>query len=282
MKNTLLLSLGVLLSAGSLLSSCSSDDGASDDSPVGRSTWTLTVKATKGGNEGTTRALSLGGTGGKTLYATWARIESVHVYAKDATDNYLGVLHPDADAATAILIGSLEKKADNYYEGLANSKLDLQFPQAGSIYYTEQKGTLENISSNYDWATATVEIEKIDLKTKSIIPHDLTVKFENLQAIVKFTLRWDDGNGSLLSINPTALTVSYSESDIATLTSIPTETYTKNGDGILYVAIPGFENKTVTLTAKVGNDIYSYTTKSPKTFANGNYYDITVKMTQQQ
>lgn len=283
MKNTLLLSFGVLLSAGFLLTSCSNDDGASDDSPVGRSTWTLTVKATKGGNEATTRALSLGGTGDKTLYATWAKGEKVHVYTKDNNNYYLGSLEADVDGATANLMGGLRSDFDDtYYSTLTNCKLDLQFPQAGSIYYTEQKGTLENISSNYDWATTTVEIEKVDLKTKSIIPHDLTAKFENLQAIVKFTLRWDDGNGSLLSINPTALTVSYSESDIATLTSIPTETYTTNGNGVLYVAIPGFESKTVTLTATtVGSDTYTYT-KSGVTFENGKYYDITVKMTKQQ
>ena len=278
MKNTLFLSLGVLLSAGSLLTSCSNDDGAPDDSPVG-STWKLTVKATKGGNEATTRALSLGGTGNKTLSATWATEERVHVYAKDANENYLGGLHPDANAATANLIGELNSElADSYYSTLTNCDLTLQFPQAGLIDYRYQIGTLENISSNYDWATTTVHIDKIDLLNRRIIPtNDVTVKFNNLQAIVKFTLKDGDGN----SLNPSSLEISATGlvkyvDNIGDNTGDVTITPT-GSTNVIWAALRGIDG-TVTLTAKVGNDIYTYT-KSNVAFENGKYYDITVKMT---
>ena len=271
MKNTRLLSLGVLLSVGTLLTACSSDDGASDGSPAG-SAWTLTVKATKGGNEATTRALLLDEKD-NTLYATWKTTENVHVYSKD---EYLGKLNPDVNAATANLKGSLDTKDENYYRGLAKSNLDLQFPKAGQISYSGQNGTLEYISSNYDWAKATVEIEGIDLSTRTIKPYYGTVTFENQQAIVKFTLK--DGAGN--SLNASSLKISalglidFGETpgDVIITPTVPTN--------VIWAALRGISENYVTLTATVDKVTYTYTTKEPKSFENGKYYDITVKMTQ--
>ena len=60
-----------------------------------------------------------------------------------------------------------------------------------------------------------------------------------------------------------------------------TDAYTANGSGILYVAFPAAGSaKTITLTATVGTDTYTYE-KSGVTFTNGKYYEITVKMTKQ-
>ena len=283
MKNTLLLSLGVLLSAGTLLTACSSDDGASDGSPAG-SVWTLTVKATKGGNEASTRALSESPnpeTGKSTIAAKWSTTERVHVYSNKAPGEiYLGFLHPDANKATANLKGSLKTEteiADDYYTGLANTDLTLQFPKAGQISYSGQNGTLENISSDYDWAIATVRIDRIDLSTKTIIPTpDVASNFVNQQAIVKFTLKDNAGN----SLNASSLKISalglidYGEhhGDV--------EINPEGATNVIWAALRGI-NGTVTLTATtVDEGTYTYTTKEPKTFENGKYYDITVKMTQ--
>lgn len=283
MKNTQLLSLGLLLSAGSFLTACSNDDGASDDSPA-RSTWTLKVKAMKGGNEATTRALSLGGTGGKTLYATWAKGENVYVYYESDQTTH-GVLQPDKDNDNwTTLSGNLTGFADEFISTTTQAggfDITLLFPNKKPITWEKQRGTLTDIAQNFDWAIATVKViaAKSDNNENKIL-EATSATFENLQAIVKFTLLQNDGsaNGSALPSNPTALTVSYGGRDRATLTSIPTETYTTNGDGVLYVAIPGFENEEVTLTATVGTDTYTYT-KSNVAFENGKYYDITVKMT---
>jgi len=74
------------------------------------------------------------------------------------------------------------------------------------------------------------------------------VPFVNQQAIVKFTLKEADGTTLL---NPTALTINYGSGSLE-LTSIPAATYTTNGNGVLYVAIPGFSGQNVTLTATCG------------------------------
>lgn len=285
MKNTQLLSLGVLLSAGFLLTACSNDDGVSDDSPV-ESTWTLTVKATKGGNEATTRVLKPGETGDKTLYATWATTENVYVYYENDEFNH-GVLHPTANSEEATLTGNLTGFADEFIEnstvGGAGFDILLQFPQDKEPTWAGQKGTLADIAQNFDWATATVHVtaEKPDDNKNNKILTAGYANFENLQAIVKFTLHQSDGTA--LPSNPTKFTVSIEEDTPITvaLEDIPSGTYTTNGNGVLYVAIPGFESKKVTLEASVGSDKYTYT-KSGVTFANGKYYDITVKMTQKQ
>ena len=105
------------------------------------------------------------------------------------------------------------------------------------------------------------------------------VPFVNQQAIVKFTLKDKADETTLL--NPTALTINV-EGDLSgdyplTLT-IPASTYTTNGNGVLYVALPGFSGQNVTLTATCGSGTYTYT-KTNATFVNGKYYEITVKMT---
>lgn len=283
MKNTLFLSLGVLLSAGFLLTACSNDDGVSDDSPV-ESTWKLTVKATKGGNEATTRALSLGGTGGKTLYATWAKGENVYVYYESDKTTH-GVLQPDKDNDNwTTLSGNLTGFADDFITNNAGGfDITLLFPREKPITWEEQIGTLANIAENFDWATATVSvIASKSANNENKILEATSATFENLQAIVKFTLL--QSNGSALPSNPTALTVSGGAYPV-TLPNITSETYTKNGgNGVLYVAIPCFKNKAhlnLTLNANVDEDTYTYT-KSDVAFENGKYYDITVKMTKEQ
>ena len=280
MKNTRLLSLGLLLSAGSFLTACSNDDGASDDSPA-RSTWTLKVKAMKGGNEATTRALSLGGTNNKTLYATWAKGENVYVYYESDQTTH-GVLQPDKDNDNwTTLSGNLTGFADNFITNNAGGfDITLLFPREKPITWEGQNGTLTNIAQNFDWATATVKvIAAKSANNENEILEATSAIFENLQAIVKFTLL--QSNGSALPSNPTALTVSGGAYSV-TLPNITSETYTKNGgNGVLYVAIPCFKNKAhlnLTLNATLDEGTYTYT-KSNVAFENGKYYDITVKMT---
>lgn len=76
------------------------------------------------------------------------------------------------------------------------------------------------------------------------------------------------------------LSLSSSHALATWIMSIPDTTYTTNGAGVLFVAIPGFSEKKVTLTATVGGDTYKFI-RSGVTFANGQYYEINVKMTKQ-
>ena len=102
------------------------------------------------------------------------------------------------------------------------------------------------------------------------------VTFVSQQAIVKFTLTNSDGTTLL---NPTKLNVQYGIESLS-LTDIPDATYTTNGNGVLYVAIPGFTGN-VTLSAKVGSETYTFI-KSNVTFENGKYYEVDVKMKEKE
>ena len=261
--------LAALLMAGAAFTACSSsDDNIIDEQPVNpaQKTYTLTVNASKG-DGAQTRALDLTG---KTLTASWATTENV--YVKKGSDWATGSLQPETAGTTATLKGSLTGISIE-----ANDNLTLQFPNSGDITYAGQLGTLADIQANFDWATATVDVESVS-PSGNINPKTATTTFTNQQAIIKFTLK-DKANDA--AISPSALTVTDGTSTVK-LTSIPADTYTANGDGVLYVAFPATGGaETITLTATVGSDTYTYTTSSAKTFVNGQYYEITVKMTKQ-
>ena len=93
---------------------------------------------------------------------------------------------------------------------------------------------------------------------------------------MKFTLK-DKADGTTL-LSQTALTITYGSKNISL--TIPKATYTTNGNGVLYVAIPGDSEQNITLSATCSDGTYTYN-KSSVTFQNGKYYDITVKMTKQ-
>lgn len=262
--------LAALLMAGAAFTACSSsDDNIIDEQPVNpaQKTYTLTVNASKG-DGAQTRALDLTG---KTLTASWATTENV--YVKKGETWATGSLQPEADGTTATLKGSLTGITIE-----ADDNLTLQFPKSGDITYAGQLGTLADIQANFDWATATVDVESVS-PSGNINPKTATTTFTNQQAIIKFTLK-DKANDA--AISPSALTVTDGTSTVE-LTSIPDATYSTNGGaGVLYVAFPAAGSaKTITLTATVGTDTYTYETATAKTFTNGQYYEITVKMTKQ-
>ena len=256
--------LVALLMAGAAVTSCSSDNEMDSlKAPAGK-TYTMTVQATKGG-DATTRALADGGDG--TLTATWATTENV--YVKKGSDWATGSLTPQTAGTSTTLKGTLSGVTI-----AANDVLTLQFPKSGDITYAGQKGTLADIAENFDWATATVTATVSDNKVTAS-----AASFVHQQAIVKFTL--EDKANTSTKLNATALTINDGTSDIVTLTSIPDATYTTNGDGVLYVALPAISSKPITLTATVGSDTYTLTTSSAKSFANGSYYRVTAQMTKQ-
>lgn len=252
-----ILSLAALLIASATFVACSSDDNIISEQPANPTgKYTMTINASKG-DGATTRALTLTG---KTLTATWATTENI--YVKKGETWATGSLQPDADGTTATLKGELS--------GITIAKddvLTLQFPKSGAISYDGQVGTLENIAANFDYATASVIVESVSA-SGNIVPTAATTTFENQQAIVKFTLI-DKADG-LTPLSAKQLVVSDG-----------TNTYTVNpapATSEIYVAIPGISGQTVTLTATVGEDTYTFE-KAGVTFDNGQYYEITVKMT---
>ena len=260
-----ILSLAALLIASATFVACSSDDNILNDQTINTPNdqtgkYTMTIEASKGGDV-TTRALTIVNSAGNTevLNASW--VTSENVYVKKGETWAAGSLKPQADGVTATLKGTL---ADITIA--ENDELTLQFPCSGAPNYTGQVGTLADIAAKYDYATATVTVASVSA-TGNIIPKDATTTFQNQQAIVKFTLV-DKADGTT-ALNATQLTVGDG-----------TNTYTvtpASATNVLYVAIPGFDSKTVTLTATVGSNTYTYE-KTGVTFNNGHYYAIMVKM----
>ena len=216
-------------------------------------TYTLTVKASKGAG---TRALELVGT---TLKATW-----------DGTEKVSAQLNDGEEVGMTIDLGGQSGQASCTLKGTFS-----QLPKAGDVLtlklngndYTNQRGTLAFIGSNCDYAEATLHVSGVN--GGQIESQEGTANFVNQQAIVKFTLK--DKSGA--AISPSALTVKGNGTEVATVTGIDT-----NSDGVLFVAIPAIISGTIDLAATVGSDTYTYSRENV-TFAAGEYYSITVKMT---
>jgi len=251
--------LGALLLAGVTFSACSNDSDEADlqpVSPVASQVYKMTIEATKGSDNATTRALSDPGDG--TLTATWAKNEKV--YVKKGTEWVSGFLEPETAAATAELSGEFTGTTFTVGDQIA-----LQFPKSGDISYDGQKGTLADIAANFDYATATATIASVDADNRiSVSDH---VSFVSQQAIVKFTLK---KGATPITANSLVVTVG-------------SNSYTVNPGSAtseLYVALPGFSSQSISLKAFGSDDkIYEYS-KSGVTFENGKYYTVSVKMTQ--
>lgn len=262
MKNILIL----IATVSSILTvfSCNKEIDKPIDQPSEPETYTLSISASK---MELTKGLELSG---DALNAIWDGSESVYVFKNDAQ---VGVLTPDLstlvypEKVSCTLTGPFTTvPADG----------DVLTLKLTSNNYSGQDGTLDFIAGHCDYAVATLNVTGVN--NGQIESTEGSANFENQQAIVKFTLKDKADDTTLLT--PTTLTVNDGTSDIATAT-IPAATYTANGDGVLYVAIPPVAGKTLTLTAIIGEDTYSYT-RFPVTFAQGQYYTISVKMIKQR
>ncbi|MBR3527512.1 MAG: hypothetical protein IKN88_07020 [Bacteroidales bacterium] len=171
----------------------------------GRTTYTMTVVAEKG--EPGTKALSLSG---KTLNATWATTENIYVTDINPESGNIGTnaprnaawasspLHPTASGSSATLTGTFEGITINQ-----GDLLRLQFPKGGTMSYEGQKGTLEDIAANYDYAVAYVNAGEVE--NGNITPNG-PAKFVNQQAIVKF--KFLDKAGNSLDVSKLTITAS--------------------------------------------------------------------------
>lgn len=288
--------LTALLMAGAAFAACSSDDNSIEQSanPTAPKTYTLTVNASKG--DASTRALALDGT---KLVAKWAEGDELSVFkAEDRTGctagNLLGTISPvagsiSANGDQATFTGTLTGTVSN------GDKLMLVYHSAAFAItgFEGQAGTLASASA-LDCATAKV--------TASVSGSDITISetsatFTTHTAMLKLTLTTD----GTTTINPTSLKMSMSAGGVTLkeFTFTPTDaTYTANGNGVLYFALPSvddviaglaLESKTVTkeqlaaatitYTATVGDDTYIATKTNGYTFAAGKYYAGTLTMT---
>ena len=242
-------------------------------------TYSMSVDATKSG-DALTRALELNG---NTLSATWVTTENVYVQGTTVTNPstfwFDGSIQPQSAGTSTLLNGQISLPSGwtgiiSDYVGEA-PEFTLQFPRSGELDYTGQVGTLEDIAAKYDYAIATAV--RFDIKGDHIDGTN-SASFENQQAIVKFTLinKADNSalNASSLTISAIGLVQSGSTTGSITITpSSPTN--------VVFAALRNILSTNVTLTAIVGDKTYTCN-KSGVSFLNGNYYDINLKMTEQQ
>ena len=242
------------------------------DEPDGPKTYTMTVKAAK---DVDTKALSLDG---KKLNALWAENDAVKVY-KGTTE--IGTLYAQslsADGKSCTLKGRLDTAPTN------DETLTLKYH---SDIYTGQDGTLDYIAGNCDYAEASVTVN-VDGSTGDVTT-TAPAAFVNKQAIVKFTFKDSADPSGNTFISPSVIEVEASYLGTAFKSSsftIPSETYTTNGAGIIYLALPSEipnpyashkDAIAFNIKATVGANTYTFT-KTGFPFVNGKYFDITVKM----
>lgn len=176
--NTKALFKSLLLLAAGFLAACQQgkiEDPVKPDVPEAPadSVWTLTIQAAK---KVDTKALDLT-SDGSTLNAYWKDTEKVKVYKEGTLLGQLDVT-PDTGEkpVTATLSGSIT------VEGLAQGdNLTLMIPRE-SWDYTGQTGTLAEIESNYDYATATVSVSEISGQAVTTTAAD----FQNQQSVYRF------------------------------------------------------------------------------------------------
>ena len=256
-KNLFTLSALCLATLSLIFSGCKKENNDPQE-PAKVQTYKMSIQASKSADSqanGPRRVLSLDG---NTLNATWAENDAVTVYNETKGAALEGTLKAETAGASVQFSGEVSGEVE------AGDKLTLKFLAPS---YADQKGTLAYISANCDYAIAT-DVEVTGIVDETIYTDGETT-FENQQAVVEFNLK-DNSNNAAISASELVVKVG-------------TATYTVKPDAAaskLYVAIPGFAGETVTLTATVGSDTYTYE-KTGVTFANGKFYQITAKMTKQ-
>ena len=262
----------------------------------GPKTYTLTIKATKG-ESNTTKALSIDESGAKNvLNATWGSNDEVTVY-NSRTKLSNGTLKAKTPgSANTTLSGSL---AGEIQEG---DILYLLFPNT-TASFEGQDGTLSKIATNYDYCYGKAKVTAVNgtnISAVDFTTESAPVNFTNCQAIVRFTLL-DNANNT--PINATSFTISAQKTiapsttvntlikslDLTASTPVPVTgdlIVTPAATNEFYVALCilseynslSIGGSDITLTADDGTNTYTFD-KADVTFTNGQYYEITVKMT---
>lgn len=250
-KNNLLIILAAALAVGAAIS-CSQikEEPQPLETPVKEepTVYTLTVEAMKGT---ATKALTEDEVN-HVIKSSWADGDNVNVYNADG--DLLGTLTPTVSSTSSTtLSGNLDSAPE------VDDVLTLKFR---SDSYASQEGTLEYIATHCDYATAEVTVTDVIDKSITTTP----AHFEGQQAIVKFTLQ-----SGTEALNATELMV-YAGTSTYTVTPAPPAT-----PSVLYVALEGFSEQTVTLSAQAGSAYYDRTVATV-TFENGKFYRVTVKM----
>ena len=257
-KNVLILSALCFAAMTLVFSGCKKETNDPQE-PAKVQTYQMSIQASKGADNqanGPRRVISLGG--GGTLNAAWENGDQVTVRNVTKSADLDGQLAAENDGVNTQLNGTLTGAVS------VGDELLLKYQTPNN--YADQDGTLEYISANCDYATATVAVATVE---GGAITANADAVFENQQAIVKFTLKNEDGSATI-DAKPLVIEVAG-------------ETYTitpASATSEMYVALPGFASQNITFTATVGSDTYKKEVASVS-LTNGEFYQITVEMTKQ-
>lgn len=253
------------------LTACSGSDETIIDEPTpptadAPKTYTMTVTASKG-DDALTRALTIEG---KTLNATWTAGDAVQVYHVNNPGTAFETESTTPDATLYAQSSGASTKLTGTFTGsytpTSGDVLRLRF--LPNPDYTNQKGTLDYIATNCDYAVSEITVASVDAETGDVTS-SAPAEFANQQAVVKFSLKRQDGTTPVAA---TSLTVKVGSTTYnVTLASASSD---------IYVAIKNASNKTVSLSANSALGHYTYE-KSGVTFVKSKYYAIGVKMTKQ-
>ena len=152
-RKTFFHSLPIVMAA-MMMAACSNEDAAGPmgDNTQQSRTWQVSINA----GPATTRAISVGGNDGKTLYINWDANDAVEVVNKDGVS--VGTLHADVSAgnsAYATLTGTLTGTFS------VGEDVTLCYHTA-ALDYTGQVGTLAGVSTNKSYMTATSTVKSVD------------------------------------------------------------------------------------------------------------------------
>ncbi|MBR0255945.1 MAG: DUF1566 domain-containing protein [Bacteroidales bacterium] len=273
----------VLMTSAAFVACNKEDIATAEQAPQ---VYTLTIQA--GMNDGTqTKALELEGT---KLVAKWEagdELTVINVTSGTPLGGTLTASNVSANGQTCTFSGTLTGTIE------VNNQLALHYHATSGT----QDGTLESAAAN-DQAFANVTVASVEAGNITISGG--TATFNTTTAVLKLTLK----DGSANALNATSLKMTVDGVDI--FTASPTAaTYTANGNGVLYFAVPrqieaaekivvvktdghptepllntwmtNLNTYDVTFTATVGSDTYT-ATKTGYKLAAGKYYATELTM----
>ena len=250
-KNVLFLCTLYIASLSLILTGCNKNE---PEQPAKVQTYHVSIQAGKGDanqQNGPRKALGLNGT---TLTASWKEGERVSVRNVTKSTDLTGYLEAESDGVQTMISGDLTGTIN------AGDELLLRFL---SPDYTNQQGTLAYIELHSDYAEATIHVASVTWGSITFV--EGIADFENRQAIAKFTLM-NEAKDAALAASDLKVEVDNNAYNI----------HVDPATSEIFVALPGFSDKTIKLTATVGSDTYTYTSPSAKSFEDGKYYAVTV------
>jgi hypothetical protein len=267
---------------GTVLAGCQKVEKEIDtpvEQPATGNVWKLVVQATK---DADTKALNYDGTN-NTLDAYWKKDETVDVYlvGGDKVGTLSVTSEDNVDPAT--LEGDIE--TDDLSVG---DNLWLLFPGTDKSWsYLDQNGSAPDAA--FDYATASVKVEKLDNTNKTITTSTENTTFANQQSVYRFGFKV---SGSAIAVKSFTLfsagivrTRSYNGNDWASEFGSITATPTLDPADHLYFMSVRNENTESTNNysfSVIGRDnaLYEGEKAINKQLQNGKLYNASVNITQ--